>query len=155
MTVASFPVIIWSTFWGDSPYSFQVINIVTLFLMVAYLFYYQFLINKIKKFDYTEDVFSSLSRIYGYLKFYLLHYRVIVWIILPAVFVLSAVLSYIETPNHENTIPMWSPQFWIFCSIMAFIALVIILIMHFLVNLIYGRKIKKLKGMIEELGSQN
>ncbi|MGB3466637.1 MAG: hypothetical protein WBA74_15255 [Cyclobacteriaceae bacterium] len=153
INVVSFPIILWGTFREDLYADFKVINIITLIVILIYLVYYQFLIRKIQKFDYTDDVYSSLTRIYGYLKFYLLHYRVIVWVVVPLVFLVSGYLSYTNTVDSEVTIPLGSDKFYIFCGVMLFFCLIIVLIMHFLVNLIYGRKIKKLKAMIRELGS--
>lgn len=152
LSVASFPLIIWSTL-QEEVYGLKVLNVSVLAIMFLYLFYYQFLIRKISKFDYTDDVYSSLTRIYGYLKFYLLHYRVIVWLIMPLSFFFSIYIAFTETPGHQQSLPAGSEQFWIFIGICLVICLIIMLIMHFLVNLIYGRKIKKLRNMIRELGS--
>lgn len=152
INVVSLPIMIWSIFYVEFMPMQKTMTIITTGLVVVYLFYYQFLIRNIKAFDYTEDVYSSLKKIYGYLKFYLLHYRVIVWGVLPVIFGLTFYMSLDQLANEENiTIVPGTAEFWLFLTIMSAFYLFIILIIHFLVNLIYGRKIKRLKGMIAEL----
>ena len=154
INVASLPFLVWAIFQHDYYPQFRNFTIFTSILIVMYLFYYQFLINKIKAFDYTGDVYSSLKRIYGYLKFYLLHYRVIVWVFMPLASIYSINLSFEQLADEGVVIEKGSPEYWTFIAFMGGLYLFIILVMHFLVNLIYGRKIKRLKGMISELETQ-
>lgn len=154
INLVSFPFLVWSLFQEDYYPHYRIVTMATCVLIVLYLFYFQFLINKIKGFDYTGDVYSSLKKIYGYLKFYLLHYRVIVWIIMPLASIFSISISFDQLANEGINLEKGSKEYWTFIAIMGGIYLVIILIMHFMVNLIYGRKIKRLKGMISELESQ-
>ncbi|MEL6560582.1 MAG: hypothetical protein AAFQ94_20490 [Bacteroidota bacterium] len=154
INVASLPFLVWAIFQHDYYPQFRNFTIFTSILIVMYLFYYQFLINKIKAFDYTSDVYSSLQRIYRYLKFYLLHYRVIVWVFMPLASIYSINLSLEQLADEGVMIEKGSAEYWTFIAFMGGLYLFIILVMHFLVNLIYGRKIKRLKGMISELETQ-
>ncbi|MTI41457.1 hypothetical protein [Fulvivirga lutimaris] len=137
-------------FWG----------IFTGIVFLIYFFYYSFLINAIKKFDYAGEVKNSLKKIYNYLRFYVLHYKVVLWIcflIIPYVaFGYGFFIGYSGEPN-----PEWAqntPQFE-FTKSQAYIALGIIIVLpllitlgcNYLISLIYDRKIKKLKAIVNGL----
>jgi hypothetical protein len=139
-------------FWG----------IFTWVFFLIYFFYYTFLIKSINAFDYAGEVQSSLQKIYNYLRFYVLHYKAVIWItfmILP--YAMAAYGFYLGFTDQVP--PEWvesnGPKFE-FTKSQAYVALGIILILPFLialgfnslVSMIYGRKIKKLKSIINGLG---
>ncbi len=152
-------VILWIEFW---------INVVSLPLMVlmflemesygfmaffialvlVYLVYYLFLIRSINQFNYLSDVKSSLKRLYKYLNFYLLHYKVLVWTVFPGSFIYGLWLGIHESGDELPDDPKF---WWIMAGILVVGVGLFILIGSWMVNLIYGRKIKRLKGMVEEL----
>ncbi len=126
-----------------------------------YFFYYLFLIRAINKFDYAGDVKHSLQKVYNYLRFYTLHYKVVIWLcflVLPYIFLAYGFyLGYSgaekpswmgnETPEFEFT----KQQAYIALGVMCAIPLLIASLFHYLVSLIYGRKIKKLKHILKNL----
>ena len=117
-------------------------------LTVVYLFYYQFLIRKIKQFSYDGNVVQSLRKVYGYLRFYLLHYKVVIWLSL----LVGFVYGLANPANPEDYAALESTKDWVLA--IAFSALLLGIvggIMHFLVHLIYGRKIKRLQTMVKDL----
>ncbi len=126
--------------------------VITMGVIVLYLFYYRFLIKSIDSFDYTGNVRSSLKKIYNYLRFYILHYKVYVWLVMPIAILIISFFSAQEVFQEKNQpFEIGSKPFWMFMLLVGFVTLITALIMHFIVNLIYGRKIKRLKGMIDEL----
>lgn len=132
-------------------------------VFVIYFLYYLFLIRAIKRFDYSSNVKESLSKVYNYLKFYVLHYKVMIW--LTFVIVPWAALAYgfyigaTGAPEPEWMVPETAPEFE-FTKQQAYMVLAAFLVVpvlvaslfHFLVGLLYERKIKKLRRMIEDLG---
>lgn len=117
-------------------------------LVLVYLVYYLFLIRLINRFNYLTDVKSSLKRLYKYLNYYLLHYKVLIWTIFPASWIYGFWLGFQEGTKE---IPDDPKAIAILIGILALCIGILILIFTWLVNLIYGRKIKRLKGMVKEL----
>lgn len=115
-------------------------------LLVIYLVYYLFLINSINRFNYLTDVRSSLKRLYKYLNFYLLHYKVLVWAFFPSSYVWGVWLAMKEQGLPDTQIK-WLKLIGASIIVIA----LMVLIGNWMVNLIYGRKIKRLKGMVREL----
>ena len=120
-------------------------------VITPYLFYYQFLIRKINQFDYTQNVRSGLKKVYGYLNFFFLHYKVMIWFSLLLGSVYSIVIGI-----RQNDIPPEAVEqggkFWLIVAGLVLLMVGIVgLIFNFLINLIYGRKIKRLKGIVKEL----
>lgn len=117
-------------------------------LVLAYLAYYLFLIRSINQFSYLTDVKSSLKRLYSYLNFYLLHYKVLVWTVFPGSFIYGLWLGINDSGEELPDEPKF---WWIMAGILILIVGLSILVGTWLVNLIYGKKIKRLKGMVKEL----
>ena len=88
---------------------------------------------------------------YKYLKFYILHYKVVVWGLMP----LSSFVSYfitISSPQeNQPEVVIGSGPFWVGMAAVLVLSLLFSLLFNFLVNLIYGRKIKRLKEMVSQL----
>ena len=156
-------VILWIEFWlniiitpifvpyllkrGDSIGFIAFITSITF----IYLIYYQFLIRKINRFSYDGNVIKSLKKVYGYLRFFLLHYKVVIWIsmIIGVVHEFSRE-KYDEVLNDINTQEDWIAFILINLLVMGVIGG----LMHLIINLIYGRKIKRLKRMVQDLESE-
>jgi len=120
-----------------------------LIVLVIYVAYYVFLIRSINQFNYLSDVKSSLKRLYKYLNFYLLHYKVLIWTIFPGSFLYGMWLGMQESGEE---IPTDDQGFWAYIIGVSIICItVMVLLGSWLVNLIYGKKIKRLKGMVQEL----
>ncbi|MDW3193825.1 MAG: hypothetical protein R8G66_15745 [Cytophagales bacterium] len=117
-------------------------------LVAVYLVYYLFLIRSINQFNYLADVRSSLKKLYKYLNFYLLHYKVLIWTVFPGSFIYGLWLG-IEQSGED--FPR-DAQSWLKLIGISIICIgLMILIGNWMVNLIYGKKIKRLKGMVKEL----
>jgi hypothetical protein len=140
LNLASLPLTYF--FYEEDPILFGIVGPI---LIVIYLFYYQFLIRKINAFDFAQDVKSGLKKLYGYLNFFFLHYKVIFWISL----IIGFIRGFYETPIEE---PIEEPlKFWAITIGVSLILLGIAgLVFNFLINLIYGRKIKRLKKIVLE-----
>ena len=121
------------------------------FITILYLFYYQFLIGQIKGFSLEEDVRTSLKKLYGYLKFFLLHYKVVIWVSL-AIGLLKGFIE--DVPQQSAPEQMAKPMFWIVTiAVSIFLASIVGAVMHLMVHLIYGRKIKRLKKLVKEFSN--
>ncbi|MEM1407005.1 MAG: hypothetical protein AAGG59_09540 [Bacteroidota bacterium] len=134
-------------------------GVFTFMAFLVYFFYYIFLIRSINRFDYSGDVKESLTKVYKYLRFYLLHYKVVIWVCY--VLVIWGVAGYgfyMGYTGQEMDLPQNAPKFE-FTKAQAYVALGLIILvpvlfatlLHWLINLIYGRKIKKLKSIIKDL----
>ena len=119
-----------------------------LITVAIYLVYYLFLIRSINQFSYLTDVKSSLKRLYKYLNFYLLHYKVLIWTVFPGSFIYS---TWIGMQESGEVLPDDPKSWWVMAGILMICTALMILIGSWLVNLIYGKKIKRLKGMVREL----
>jgi len=129
-------------------------NPISIGIMVGYLVYFQFLIRQINRFDYAGDVKSSLTKIYNYLRFYILHYKVLVWAIYPISVMFGGYIGVMQAAESQgDQFAIGSTFFWAMFGITLVIGLLFSLLMNFLVNLIYGRKIKRLKRMVDELNA--
>ncbi|MEL7002736.1 MAG: hypothetical protein AAFN93_08390 [Bacteroidota bacterium] len=125
-----------------------------------YFVYYLFLLRAIRNFDYTGDVKESLTKVYKYLKFYLLHYKVVIWVsfvvVIWAAFGYGFYLGYTgQDPPFQQEVPQFEftkRQAYFFMAAMIVIPVLIAALLHYLINLIYGIKIKKLKLIIDDLG---
>lgn len=115
---------------------------------IIYLFYYQFLVKQIKNFNYDGNVLDSLKKVYGYLRFYLLHYKVVIWLSM----IIGLIYGFLAEENHQNLEKIDSLKGWVLTIGFSVILTGIVGgIMHWLVHMIYGRKIKRLKRMINDL----
>ena len=144
LTIVGAPLVIY--YLGSSYGGFEL----TLYavLCLGYLFYYQFLIRAINRFSYDRNVVQNLKKVYGYLRFYLLHYKVVIWLSL----LVGALMSAFEPENAEVLVKMDSFLDWLkFLSVMLVMLGIVGGLMTFMVHLIYGRKIKRLKKMVKEL----
>ncbi|MEP5613213.1 MAG: hypothetical protein ABJP45_13240 [Cyclobacteriaceae bacterium] len=155
-------LILWVEFWlnlislpvvfifyrDDDPFLYGVLMPIALLI---YLVYYQFLIQKIKAFDYTINVRNGLRKLYGYLNFFFLHYKVLVWLFIPLGYVYGTYVALQKDSPDEVTTKSWL----IIIVTGVVVSGLISLLFNFLVNLIYGRKIKRLKGIVQELESED
>lgn len=144
MNVALIPAGIYYYLLVD-PQPFMVVFIPA--LCVVYLFYYQFLIRQIKNFGYTDDVRTGLLKIYRYLRFFLLHYKVVIW----ASLVIGMGTGLYMASTQDPSLGTMDARAWAIA--LGFATVVILLIgffFNFLINLIYGRKIKRLKNLVKE-----
>ena len=116
-------------------------------IIVLYLFYYQFLIRQINKFNYDRNVIESLKKVYAYLRFYLIHYKVAIWLS-----VLMGIIYGLYAPqNAEAMEKIETTEQWLtVIAISTVIMLIIGGILHLGVHLIYGRKIKRLKLLVRD-----
>lgn len=127
------------------------LNFLAFFLIILaiYVAYYIFLIRSINQFNYLSDVRSSLKRLYKYLNYYLLHYKVLIWTVFPGSFIYGLWLGMQES---EEELPTHDLTFWAVIIGISIVSIsFMVLIGSWLVNLIYGKKIKRLKGMVKEL----
>lgn len=125
-------------------------GIVTPILIVIYLVYYQFLIRKIKAFDFTDNVRSGLRKLYGYLNFFFLHYKVVIWVVFPIVYAYQIYVAIQNIPHKMSTKSILAT-----IGIGIVVCAVVALLINFLINLIYGRKIKRLRGIVQELDQED
>lgn len=152
-------VILWIEFWLNvvgSPFvlfMLRELNMNTelvffLIVVIIYLIYYLFLIRAINRFSYLEDVKTSLKRLYGYLNFYLLHYKVLIWVIYPLSYIYGFVKGF---EMNDGDAPSEPGEWAMVIGISIIVVGLLTLIANWMVNLIYGKKIKRLKGMVQEL----
>jgi magnesium-transporting ATPase (P-type) len=149
LSIAFFPFVVYLFMWkhyGKMGVAFYTI------ITIVYLFYYRFLIKSIKQFNYDFSVLEGLRKVYGYLKFYLLHYKVVIWLSLSIGFVLGMIQGIEQALAGQPIEEEEKFKFWVITIGTAILFIGILGgIMHFLVDLIYGRKIKRLKQMIRSL----
>lgn len=145
LTIVSLPfLIVYVTRRGDS--NAWIITYIA--LTVIYLFYYQFLIYQIRKFSYDGNVLQSLKKLYGYLRFYILHYYVVFWISL----IVGFIYGLMEPANQQDLALIQTTKQWIIVIAIWVVMLAIVGgIFHFLIYLIYGRKIKRVRRMVKDL----
>lgn len=118
------------------------------FISIVYLFYYQFLIQQIRRFSYDGNVLASLKKLYGYLRFYLLHYKVVFW--LSAIF--SIIYTYYEPAHQEVYANIQTTKEWVLIIIIWTLMLTLFGgLFHLIIHLIYGRKITRLRNIIDGL----
>lgn len=120
-------------------------------ISIIYLFYYQFLINQIKRFSFVDDVKTNLKKLYNYLRYFLLHYKVVIWLSMA----LGLIRSFVEDiPNQLTPEQINQPNFWpVLIITSSLFSIGIGAIIHYLVHLIYGKKIKRLKNLVKEFSS--
>ncbi|MEM7108744.1 MAG: hypothetical protein AAF519_11000 [Bacteroidota bacterium] len=126
---------------------------------IIYFIYYLFLIRSINRFDYSADVKQSLTKVYKYLRFYLLHYKVIIWVgYVLVIWGAAGYGFYMGYTGQEMDLPKNVPQFeftktqaYVVLGLIVIVPVVFATLLHWLVNLIYGRKIKKLKLIVRDL----
>lgn len=134
-------------------------GIAVLVVAIIYFSYYMFLIKAISNFDFAGDVRESLSKLYRYLKFYLLHYKVIIWVTFVG-FAWAALgygfyLGYTGQASEAMLesapkIDVNKTQAYILLGVMVIIPVLFAILLHYLTNLIYGVKIKKLKLILSD-----
>ena len=134
-------------------------GVFTFMAFLIYFFYYIFLIRSINRFDYSGDVKKSLTKVYKYLRFYLLHYKVVIW----EGYVLvnwgaDGYGIYMGYTGQEMDLPQNTPQFeftkteaYVVIGLIIVVPVLFAALLHWLVNLIYGLKIKKLKRIVDDL----
>ena len=122
-------------------------------VVLIYIGYYLFLIKAVSSFSYAEEVKAGLNKIYRYLKIYLLHYKVVIWVFYPLSYLygLHLGLQENETPLSEFSALRWLKLIGISIAFNA----AIIAFFTWLINLIYGRKIKRLKAILDSLEDES
>jgi len=116
-------------------------------VVAIYVAYYIFLIRAIHHFDFAINVREGLRRIYSYLRFYLLHYKVVIWVLFPLCYIYG-----LYTGLEEDDFPHLSGDRWaILLGISVLFNAAFSGFFNWLINLIYGRKIKRLRLMVVEL----
>lgn len=117
-------------------------------ITVIYLFYYHFLIRQINRFGFDQDVRTSLRKLYRYLRFFLLHYKVVIWCSLVIGFARAFVK---DVPQQVPTEQLENPTFWtVMIAFSVVFGGIIGGLMTFLIHLIYGKKIKRLKKLVQD-----
>ncbi|MEO1254558.1 MAG: hypothetical protein AAFY41_06690, partial [Bacteroidota bacterium] len=96
------------------------------------------------------NVVKSLKKIYGYLRFYLLHYKVMIWVSFSLGFVIG---FFGNDSNIFENIDSTRGLIWLIVIVLILVGIVGS-ILQWLVNMIYGKKIKRLKRTIEDLSSE-
>lgn len=140
INIAFLPVLVYLFFWDTTDYAW---GISLLIITVVYILYYRFLISEVSHFTFTDEVRTGLRKLYRYLNFFLLHYKIVIWISLLIGLVKG--LSDVEPDISEKT-----PDAWVAIIGVSLVLITIIgLIFTFLINLIYGRKIKRLKKLVK------
>lgn len=145
INVAAIPVFTYFLLIRDKQYIWGGLAVI---ITLVYLFYYQFLIRQIKNFSFEDDVRTSLKKLYGYLRFFVLHYKVVLWLSL----VIGLIRAFIEdVPTQVPAEKLAEPNVWlIIIGVSTFFALILGLILTGLIHLLYGRKIKRLKKLVKE-----
>lgn len=141
------PAVVYMNSRDDSPWWIGS----AIFVTLVYMVYYQFLIRQINRFSYDGNVVESLKKVYGYLRFYLLHYKVVIWVSM----IIGFISGFFVEENQEGLSEIDGVRDW---TILIAVSLIMVLIlggiMHFLIHLIYGKKIKRLKNMVKDLESE-
>ena len=155
--------ILWIEFWiscvgipiyllvdieGYDSLSFKVFAVI---LTCIYLVSYQFLIREINRFQYDRNVVKSLRKVYGYLRFYLLHYKVVIWVSLVA----GTILGMFEPDNKETLTTIQTTGEWaILVGVLVVLVGIVGGLFTLVIHLIYGRKIGRLKRMVKDLENE-
>ncbi|WP_420575610.1 hypothetical protein [Ekhidna sp.] len=141
------PMVLFSFKQGDSYWLIGAYVLLTL----IYLVYYQFLIRQIKRFNYDKNVLESLKKVYGYLRFFLLHYKVIFWISL----ITGFIYGLMDPANAEGLAKIETVR-QLAITIIVWIILVALVgsLFHLILFLIYGKKVSRLRKMVKELESE-
>ena len=132
---------------GDSPTLIAIYAVIT----VIYLFYYQFLIREIRRFSYDGNVLANIKKLYGYLRFFILHYYVVFWVSL----IIGFIYGIMDPANDEALSKIQTTSDWaIVIAIWAGMLAVIGSFFHWIIYLLYGRKIKRIRRMVKDLESE-
>lgn len=113
--------------------------------MIPVIWYYKYLIDEIDKFTYQLEVEVYLRNIYHLLKTFVIRYRVFGVLIVPASFFYGFYLGYNQDSDSDKVLEPVT------------ILIVLIGMLGFYgftelyIYLLYGRKLQKLKELIEEL----
>lgn len=134
--------------WKKEGASIELWLFVGIFLL--YLFFYSFLIRALRKFDYAENVKSSLKKIYRYLDFYLLHYRVVIWFIYPISSIYGLIYALKDVDLSTYTVWSWVRVIGLIILLNAFM----IIFFTWFINRVYGRKVKRIKSVVEEMETE-
>lgn len=120
-------------------------------ISTAYFVYYTVLIKKIKHFDYSQNVVESLKSTYRYLRFYLLHYKALMWALFPVggsvAFIWGIYVGYTEAGGKDI---FTNYKIWLVFIGTLLLATGLGWLINKLVNLLYGNKINRLKKQIED-----
>lgn len=145
VSIVLLPIVVIYFSEGDSPDWFTITYCT---ILLVYLIYYQFLIRQISKFSYDRNVVESLRKVYGYLRFYLIHYKIAIWLS-----VVAGIIYGLYAPENEEAMKaiQTTTQWLIVIGFTTIAASVIGAFLHFFIHLIYGRKIKRLRNMVKEL----
>lgn len=135
---------IWYFIKNNNPMGFPIAYVV---FTLSYMAYYQFLIKKINAFNYDRNVIESLKKVYGYLRFYLIHYKIAIWLS----GIMGVIYGFYAPQNQEAMQQVETREQWMYMIISVSIFMSLFAgALHFLVHLIYGRKIKRLKLIVKD-----
>ena len=145
LSCVGIPVYIFLDIEGYNTPSFKIFAVS---ITCVYLVYYQFLIREINRFKYDRNVVKSLKKVYGYLRFYLLHYKVVIWLSLLA----GTILGMLDPKNKAVLTEMDSAGDWVvLLGVLAIMIGIMGGLITLLIHLIYGRKIARLRRMVRDL----
>lgn len=111
--------------------------------MAPVLWYYNYIITEIEKFTYQTDVKNYLQNIYRILRVFVIRYRAIVVVLVPISFLYGFYVGYQENTEPDKVIEPTT----------IIIAVIVLLVFYGLaelyIYLLYGRKLEKLKKLLE------
>lgn len=132
--------------------------------LTGIIVYYKKLYDKIIHITYTENVLEYLTDIYQTLKDFKKRYLIGMVVIFPISYALGFELGYdlghelnsIEEANQEkNSLDSTTYDWFVFVAINIVTIALSAVFIHFIFQFFYGKHIKKIKGMIENLESIN
>ncbi|UII28043.1 LapA family protein [Fulvivirga maritima] len=117
----------------------------------GYFFYYKMLINKTSGFDYSQNVLQGLKATYRYLHVFLLHYKILMWLIFPVIGSIAFMRGVHVGYTQAGGVDFWfNYKIWLVILGALLVAALVSWLINWLVNLLYGHKIKRLKQQIKD-----
>jgi|GEM_PF-3254639 len=131
--------------------------------LTGIIVYYKKLYDKITNITYTENVLEYLTDIYHTLKDFKKRYLIGIIVIFPISYALGFELGYdlgheinsVEEVNQEKNNLDSTYDWFMFILINAVTIVISAFFIHLIFQFFYGKHIKKIKGMIENLESNN
>lgn len=117
-------------------------------LLLPLILYYRYLLKEIKEFDLSSNITETLQKTYLILRVFILRYRALCWVLIP----ISMYYGYIE----GSAVPATGAEevpWYILAVLLLLAALMIIGLVELYIYLIYGRYLKSLKNILEDLRS--
>lgn len=124
------------------------LSIILAVLLVPLIMYYRYLLREIREFDLSGNITETVGKTYRILRVFIFRYRALCWLLIPVSMYYGYIEGSAEPVSGAEEVPLY-----ILAGLLLLGGLMIIGLLELYIYVIYGRYLKSLKSILEDLRS--